>query len=61
MCRGKSNTAPDFFNPDIQKGRRLVGRAKTIKCRGCRLFDQCEGIWKEYLKRYGDDELNMVI
>ena len=55
------HVAPDFYNPNSEKGRLLVGRGKTVKCKGCRLFDQCEGIWKEYLKRLGDSELKRVI
>jgi len=35
----------------------VVGRAKTKRCEGCNLYDRCEGIWKEYLKYYGDKEL----
>ncbi len=52
--------APDFVNFDVEGSRPLVGRAKTDRCRGCRLFDQCEGIWKAYLEHYGDEELRPV-
>lgn len=52
--------APDFYNPNAEKGRKIVGRAKTEKCSGCKLFDACEGIWKEYLKHYGDQELKPI-
>jgi len=52
--------APDFYNPDAEKGRRCVGRAKTKRCKGCLLYNKCEGIWKEYLKHYGDKELNKI-
>ena len=38
---------------------RKIGE-KTKKCKGCKLFNQCEGIWKEYLKHYGDKELKPV-
>lgn len=48
--------APDFENRDVEKARRIVGRAKTKRCKGCKLYDKCEGIWKEYLKHYGDKE-----
>ncbi len=51
------HVAPDFYNPDAEKGRKTMGRAKTGRCAGCRLFDSCEGIWREYLKHYGDKEL----
>ncbi len=53
--------APDFYNPDAEKGRRKIGRAKTEKCLGCKLYNICEGIWKEYLKNYSDKELKKVV
>ncbi len=49
--------APDFENRDVEGSRKVVGRAKTKRCQGCRLYDKCEGIWKDYLKNYGDKEL----
>ncbi len=52
--------APDFYDPDAAEGRKNIGRAKTERCAGCRLYDRCEGIWKEYLKHYGDKELKPV-
>jgi len=52
--------APDFYNPDVEKSRAEVGRAKTKRCQGCKLYQKCEGIWKEYLKHYGDKELKKV-
>jgi MoaA/NifB/PqqE/SkfB family radical SAM enzyme len=35
-------------------------RDKREECRGCRYDAQCEGIWKNYLKRYGWDEFHPV-
>ena len=52
--------APDFYDPNAEEGRRHIGRAKTKRCEGCSLYDKCEGIWKEYLKHYGDKEFNPV-
>ena len=52
--------APDFYNPNAEKGRKCIGRAKTKQCKGCLLYNKCEGIWKEYLKHYGDKELHPV-
>jgi len=49
--------APDFVNEDVGASRRLAARAKTERCRGCRLYERCEGVWKEYLRQYGDQEL----
>ena len=54
------HVAPDFYNPDAEKGRRCIGRAKTKRCEGCLLYNKCEGIWREYLKHYGDKELNKI-
>ncbi len=52
--------APDFYNPNVEESRQAIGRMKTKKCKGCQLYDRCEGIWKIYLKYYGDKELKPV-
>jgi hypothetical protein len=52
--------APDFKNEDVGPSRQAAGRRKTERCRGCALYDRCEGLWVEYLKRYGDEELAAV-
>lgn len=52
--------APDYANYDVETSRKEVGRAKTERCKGCKLFNLCEGIWQEYLKRKGDKELKPV-
>lgn len=53
--------APDFKNDDVGAGRVVAGRSKPEKCKGCSLYGQCEGIWNEYLKRVGDDELKPLV
>jgi MoaA/NifB/PqqE/SkfB family radical SAM enzyme len=53
--------APDFVNLDVEDSRKKIGRTKTKRCEGCKLYDKCEGIWKEYLKYYGDKELQPII
>jgi len=53
--------APDFENFDVESSRAVIGREKTKKCQGCKLSNQCEGIWKEYLKHYGDEELRPIL
>ncbi len=53
--------APDFKNFDVENSRQEIGRAKTKRCKDCKLFNKCEGIWKEYLKQYGDKELKPII
>ncbi len=45
---------------DYQEKRKNVSRIKPDKCKECILFDYCEGLWKEYYRRYGDGELKPV-
>jgi len=52
--------APEFTNTDVGASRPLTSRIKTERCSGCRKFDSCEGIWKEYVKRKGDKELTPI-
>jgi molybdenum cofactor biosynthesis enzyme MoaA len=52
--------APDFVNEDATGSRAEVARSRTARCRGCALYAECEGIWNEYLRRYGDAELKPV-
>jgi len=49
--------ALDFVNENASESRKTVGRKKPEKCVACRLYRICEGIWVEYLKRYGAGEL----
>lgn len=52
--------APDFRNDDVGPSRQAAGRVKTARCEGCSLYNACEGLWKEYVKRRGDEELTPV-
>ncbi len=52
--------APDFTNLNVEKSRINLAKSKTEKCQDCKLYDKCEGIWKEYLKHYGDKELKVI-
>lgn len=36
-------------------------RAKRAECKQCRYDAQCEGVWKNYLKRMGWDEMRPVL
>lgn len=53
--------APDFSNFSVEESRALVGRFKADRCKKCRLFGQCEGIWNTYVQHYGDSELKPII
>lgn len=52
--------APDFRNEDVGASRARIARRKPPRCRPCALYKECEGIWTEYLRRYGDAELHPV-
>jgi len=52
--------APDFKNLDVSASRAVEGREKPLACEGCRMHGECEGIWKEYLRRYGSGELKPI-
>lgn len=45
---------------DYQEKRQNISRIKPDVCQGCALYNHCEGIWREYYKRYGADELDPV-
>jgi len=49
--------APDFRNTDVSASRSALSRRRAAVCRGCSLYHFCEGIWVEYLRRYGSGEL----
>ncbi len=51
---------PDFKNLDVEMNRAKISRMKPQKCMDCIYFRSCEGIWKDYIKRYGDKELKPV-
>jgi len=53
--------APDFINLDVEGSRPKLARIKTKKCQKCKLFNQCEGIWRTYYKHYGDKELKPIL
>jgi len=53
--------APDFVNKDVSESRKNIARAKPKRCKKCVLYNQCEGVWKEYLKYYGDKELKPIL
>lgn len=53
--------APDFENFDVENSRKEVGRTKAEQCKKCKLNKRCEGIWREYVKHYGDKELIPVL
>lgn len=52
--------APDFINEDVEGSRKSIARIKPMKCLKCSEYDRCEGIWREYLKNFGEEELKPI-
>ena len=52
--------AQDFSNLDVEASRPKTGRVKGEQCQNCGLDDICEGIWTEYVKNYGNEELRPI-
>ncbi|MFH1235136.1 MAG: radical SAM protein [Candidatus Diapherotrites archaeon] len=60
MSRGslaEQHIGPEFEDLEVEKNRALHGRVKGRQCRGCRYFNSCEGIFKEYAEKRGFEEL----
>lgn len=57
----EQHIGPEFQNLNVEKGRKNVGKVKPEKiCGGCKFYDRCEGVWKEYAERRGTNELSPV-
>jgi len=50
----------DAYDPDFEKTRKEEAKLKFPKCRKCRYDLVCEGPWKEYPERMGDEEFQPV-
>ncbi|MAG50275.1 hypothetical protein CL621_01380 [archaeon] len=51
---------PEFVNYDVDDSRKKISKIKSEKCKECKFDDFCEGVWIEYSKRYGLDELKPI-
>lgn len=45
---------------DFNKFRAKEGKSKGEKCKKCRFFKDCEGVWNEYPEIFGWEEFNPV-
>ena len=45
---------------DYVEKRKEFARIKPDKCKKCALYDYCEGLWKEYYKKFGGEELKPI-
>lgn len=60
MAEKRFMANPDGLDKEYNTTRKNNLKAKTLKCRECKYFDICEGVHREYLKIFGDDELKPV-
>jgi MoaA/NifB/PqqE/SkfB family radical SAM enzyme len=51
----------DITIPDYGKVRKAEGKAKFPQCRKCKYDAVCEGPWKEYPEKRGNDEFQPVV
>jgi len=51
-----------FLNQFVDwiKFRKDNMKVKSPQCEFCKLYDKCEGLWSEYVKRYGYDEIKPI-
>ncbi len=50
----------DFWIKDFEKIRKKEGKMRFDQCKQCRFLPICEGPWKEYPERMGQDEFQPV-
>ncbi|MFH0875087.1 MAG: radical SAM protein [archaeon] len=54
--RGTSN-----YDPDFTKTRQSYGKVKFVQCKKCKYDTVCEGPWREYPEKRGNEEFNHFI
>jgi len=45
---------------DINRSRQVKGKVKPEKCKNCKYFNVCEGVWINYYRIRGDKELTPI-
>lgn len=50
----------DAYDSDFEKTRKTQGKIKFEKCRECKWDKICEGPWREYPEKLGDEEFQPV-
>jgi len=53
----EEHIGPEFEDLEVEKNRALHGRIKGPQCYGCKYYNICEGIFKEYAEKRGFGEL----
>ncbi len=54
---GKNKDRRDY---NYEERRKDIARVRPKKCKKCILYDFCEGLWKNYYERIGDEELKPI-
>lgn len=49
------------YVPDVNKSRREKSKIKAEKCKKCRYYNICEGVWGQYADHYGIEELKPIL
>ena len=53
----EEHVGPEFRDLNVEKNRREYGRVRGPQCVGCKYYQVCEGIFREYAERRGFEEL----
>ena len=56
----EQHVGPEFKNLDVESSRVKSGKVKAERCKECVYDDRCEGVWREYAKKRGLEELEPV-
>ena len=51
--------APDIVVESIDYDR-IREKTKFARCKSCRYFENCEGVWRNYIKIFGDKEFQPI-
>lgn len=54
------NKISDLRKPEENKDYYNACKTKPEKCKKCFYFNICDGVWEEYLKQFGDQEIRPV-
>jgi len=60
MAPERAILGPDRYVPNVNKSRRENSKVKAKKCKNCKYYLICEGIWGHYADHYGTKELKPV-
>jgi MoaA/NifB/PqqE/SkfB family radical SAM enzyme len=56
----KISSVESTHSTDDYNIHRVEGKIKPEKCSKCEYFNRCEGLWENYVKMYGTNEINPI-